>query len=148
MFLGSNHPTTNDIKDISKRMISWLIRNDETVSRTDFYSSSSFMKKRNGTRKENPPPPFSRKADKDVLLFPGRRGRIKILRDKKNVGRMVILVFSFSEFTFSSTRVEQGPDGFPWRRERPAIKEIPVDGIGMFRHRTTSGSAISNIRDR
>lgn len=86
-------------------------------------------------------------ADKDVLVS-GRRERIKILRDKKNVGRMVILVFSFSEFTFSSTRVEQGPDGFPWLRERPAIKEIPVDGIGMFRHRTTSGSAISNIRDR
>ena len=32
----------------------------------------------------------------------------------------------------TSARVGQGPDGFPWRRERPAIKEIPVDGIGMF----------------
>lgn len=27
---------------------------------------------------------------------------------------------------------------------RAIVKEIPVDGIGMYRHRTTSGRAISN----
>lgn len=98
-------------------------------------------------RNEKKFPLSGRKREKRIKMFSvvvsSVRGREREReRENKNFTkecgkdgtvRRVILVFSFSEFTFSSTRVEQGPDGFPWRKGiRPAIKEIPVDGIGMF----------------